>query len=116
MPELIEIKYTPAPNPFDENFQTARVIFSQIGMSVKLGLSLRKMSIINDGFIATIGSKGTSIRVQIVLNRGQDLYEVSVGRQSRKSGEHSWIYNQTGVYCDQLTEVISFGFEAVHGK
>lgn len=115
MPELIEIKYTPAPNPFEENFQTARVIFSQIGISIKLGLSMRKMAIIDDGFIATIGPKGTSIRVRIVLNRGLDLYEVSVGRQSRKTGEHKWIYNQTEVYCDQLTEVINWGFEEVHG-
>lgn len=116
MPELIEIKYTPQPNPFDENFQTARVIFSQIGMSVKLGLSLRKMSIVNEGFIATIGPKGTSIRVRVVLNRGQDLYEVSVGRQSRKTGELNWSWQRDGIYCDQLTEIIGWGFEAVHGK
>jgi hypothetical protein len=114
MPELIELKYEPAPNPFDDDFFIAKTIFSQLGISIKLGLSLRKMVIVPQGFIATIGPNGTTIRVQIILNRGKDLYEVSVGRQNRKTKDYRWTYQLDDVYCDQLTEVIKAGFERVN--
>jgi hypothetical protein len=115
MPEIIYLDYQPQLNPLDDDFGVAKTIVSQLAMSIKLGLSLRQFKIVPGGLIGTLGPKGTTIRVQIILNRGQDLYEVSVGRQSRKTGAYNWAYYRTGIYCDQLSEVIKSGFDEVHG-
>lgn len=109
---LISLNYTPQEQT-GHNFQIARTILSQIPTMAKLRLGLRDYKLTDKGVIFTIGVRGTTVRGRVVLNEGKDLYEVSVGRQDRKTREYRWLYNAEDVFFDQLTQIIAYGFEQV---
>lgn len=111
MPEILELSYE-IDHDAKRDLKVATTILYQMGWDIKTRLYTRNYLIIKNGVQMQIGVKGGNLHAAITLN-AWDTYDITIGRINRKTREYVNLYATSGIFFDQLAEVLGNAYEQV---